>query len=332
MSPARTFPALLEAFFIDRLMRQRQVSPHTLASYRVTFRLLLAHAQRLLRKAPSALALADLDTPFLGAFLDHLEQERDNSARSRNVRLAAIHSFFRYVALHAPEHSALAQRVLAMPSKRYVRRPIAFLTPAEVAALLAAPDLKSRGGRRDRALLLLAVQTGLRAAELVGLRCEDIVLGAAAHVRCLGKGRKVRNTPLRKDTIAVLRAWLAERQGQPADPAFPTTLGTALSHDALQYMLNKHLAVARRDCPSLVGKHVTPHVLRHTLAMDLLHHGVDRSVIALWLGHESIETTAIYLQADMQLKEQALAKTDAANVRASRYRPDDQLMAFLRSL
>jgi integrase/recombinase XerD len=332
VSPARTFPGLLEAFFVDRLMGQRQVSPHTVASYRDAFRLLLHYAQRKLRKAPSDLTLQDLDTPLLGAFLDHLEQERDNSARSRNVRLAAIHSFFRYVALHAPEHSALAQRVLAMPSKRYVRRPIAFLTPVEVAALLAAPDLKTWGGRRDRALLLLAVQTGLRAAELVGLRCDDIVLGPAAHVRCQGKGRKVRNTPLRKDTITVLRAWLDERQGQLADPAFPTTLGTALSHDGLQYLLNKHLAVARRKCPSLADKHVTPHVLRHTLAMDLLHHGVDRSVIALWLGHESIETTAVYLQADMQLKEQALAKTDVADVRPGRYRPDDQLLAFLRSL
>lgn len=332
MSPARTFPALLEAFFTDRLTQQRQVSPHTLASYRDAFRLLLEYAQRQLRKAPSDLTLPDLDTRFLGAFLDHLEQERDNSARSRNVRLAAIHSFFRYVALHAPEHSALAQRVLAMPSKRYVRRPIAFLTSVEVAALLAAPDLNAWGGRRDRALLLLAVQTGLRAAELIGLRCEDIVLGPAAHVQCQGKGRKVRNTPLRKDTIMVLRGWLTERQGQPSDPAFPTTAGTALSHDGLQYLLNKHLAVARQDCPSLAGKRVTPHVLRHTLAMDLLHHGVDRSVIALWLGHESVETTAIYLQADMQLKEQALAKTDAADVRAPRYQPDDQLLVFLRSL
>jgi site-specific recombinase XerD len=332
MSTASTFPTLLEAFFMDRLLRQRQVSPHTLASYRDTFRVLLQYAQQHLGKAPSLLTLPDLDTPFLGAFLDHLEQDRKNSARSRNVRLAAIHSFFRYVALHAPEHSALAQRVLAIPGKRYLRRTIDFLTPVEAAALLAAPDLKTWSGRRDRALLLLAVQTGLRASELLGLRCQDIVLGPGAHVRCQGKGRKVRNTPLRKETIAVLRSWLQERQGQPSEAAFPSTTGTALSHDALQYLLNKHLAVARRHCASLSGKHVTPHVLRHTLAMDLLHHGVDRSVIALWLGHESVETTSIYLQADMQLKEAALARASGADIRPSRYRPDDHVMAFLRSL
>jgi integrase/recombinase XerD len=332
MSAAHTFPALLEAFFTDRLIRQRQASPHTLASYRDSFCLLLAHAQRLLRKAPTDINLADLDTAFLGAFLDHLEHERDNSARSRNVRLAAIHSFFRYVALHSPEHSALAQRVLAMPSKRYVRRPVAFLNDAEVAALLAAPDLSRWSGRRDRALLLLAVQTGLRATELLSLRCEDIVLGPAAYVQCQGKGRKLRNTPLRKDTVAVVRAWLTERKGHLSDPAFPTVSGMQLSHDGLQYLLNKHLTVACRQCPSLANKRVTPHVLRHTLAMDLLHHGADRSVIALWLGHESVESTAMYLQADMQLKEQALAKTVAADVRARRYKPDDHLLAFLKSL
>ncbi|MGO9361618.1 MAG: tyrosine-type recombinase/integrase [Xanthobacteraceae bacterium] len=331
MSTARTFPVLLEAFFTDRLIRQRQASPHTLASYRDTFCVLLAYAQRQLRKAPTDITLEDLDTAFLGAFLDHLENQRDNSARSRNVRLAAIHSFFRYVALHSPEHGASAQRVLAMPSKRYVRRPVAFLNDIEVTALLAAPDLGKWSGRRDRALLLLAVQTGLRAAELVGLRCQHIALGPAAYVQCLGKGRKLRNTPLRKDTIAVLRAWLAERNGQPADPVFPTISGSQLSHDALQYLLNKHLAVACRQCPSLATKRVTPHVLRHTLAKDLLHHGVDRSVIALWLGHESVETTTMYLQADMQLKEQALARTDAADVRARRYKPDDHLLAFLKS-
>jgi site-specific recombinase XerD len=316
MRAANSFPALLEAFFVDRLARQRQVSPHTVASYRDIFRLLPHYAQRQIGKAPSVLTLSDLDTPFLGAFLDHLEQERANSARSRNVRLAAIHSFFRYVALHAPKHSALARRVLAMPSKRYQRRPIDFLEPAEVAALLAAPNLDTRSGRRDRALLLLAVQTGLRASELLGLRCQNIVLGPSAHVQCLGKGRKVRSTPLRKETVTVLRNSFQEHLGQPWRPAFPTTSGRALSHDGLQYLLNKHLAVARRQCVSLSGKHVTPNVLRHTLATDLLHHGVDRSVIALWLGHESVETTSVYLHADMQLKEAALAKTPSADARA----------------
>jgi site-specific recombinase XerD len=332
MNAARTFPALLEAFFTDRLIRQRQASPHTLTSYRDSFCLLLAYARQKLRKTPSEIVLSDLDTPFLGGFLDHLERERGSSARSRNVRLAAIHSFFRYVALHSPEHSALAQRVLAMPSKRYLRRPVAFLDSDEVAALLAAPDLGTWVGRRDRAMLLLAVRTGLRAAELLGLRCQDIVLGPAAYVQCQGKGRKLRNTPIRKDTTAVLRAWLAERKGNPSDPAFPTIAGTPLSHDALQYLLNKHVAVACRQRPSLVDKRVTPHVLRHTLAMELLHHGVDRSVIALWLGHESIETTAIYLQADMKLKEQALAKTDGTEVPLRRYKPDDPLLAFLKTL
>jgi integrase/recombinase XerD len=259
----------------------------------------------------------------------YLETERDNSARSRNVRLAALHSFFRFVALHAPEYNALAQRVLAMPSKRYVRRPICFLTPVEIEALLAAPDLSTWSGRRDRALLLLAVQTGLRAAELTGLRCKDIVLGTGAHVQCLGKGRKTRCTPLRKDTVAVLRGWLRERGGQASDPVFPTTQGQALGHDGLEYLLNKHLTVAGRRCPSLSKKRITPHSLRHSFAMNLLHHGADRSVIALWLGHEDVQTTSIYLQADMQMKEQALAKTSAAEARVSRYRPTDRVLAFL---
>jgi integrase/recombinase XerD len=332
MKGTSQFPALLESFFMDRLMRQRQVSPHTIASYRDTFRLLVQYAQQRLRKAPSQLALPDLDTVFLGTFLDHLEQKRNNSARSRNVRLAALHSFFRYVALHAPEYSALAQRVLALPSKRYVRRPICFLLPVEIDALLAAPDLNTWSGRRDRALLLLAVQTGLRAAELTGLRCEDIVLGAGAHVQCLGKGRKTRCTPLRKETVAVLRGWLREREGQPSDPAFPSKRGRALGHDGLEYLLHKHLTVARHQCAPLTRKRVTFHCLRHSLAMNLLHHGVDRSIIALWLGHEKVETTSIYLQADMRLKEQALAMTVAARARAARYRPSDRVLAFLNAL
>jgi integrase/recombinase XerD len=332
MKIADAFPALLESFFIDRLMRQRQVSPHTLASYRDTFRLLVQYAQRRLRKAPSDLTMPDLDPSLLGAFLDHLEKERDNSARSRNVRLAAIHSFFHYVALHAPEYCALAQRVLAIPSKRYVRRPISFLTSTEIDALLAAPNLNTWIGRRDRALLLLAVQTGLRASELTSLRCENIVLGAGAHVQCLGKGRKQRCTPLRKDTVAVLREWLRERHGQPSDPVFPTTRGKALGHDGLEYILTKHLAAAGGHCRSLINKRVTPHSLRHSLAMSLLHHGIDRSVIALWLGHENVETTSIYLQADMQLKEKALAKTSTTDSKVRRYHPTDRVLAFLKTL
>ncbi len=332
MKQASPFPVLLESFFMDRLMRQRQASPHTIASYRDTFRLLLQYAQKRLRTDPSQLALPDLDAQFLCSFLDYLEQKRDNSVRSRNVRLAAIHSFFRYVALHAPEYSALAQRVLAIPSKRYVRRLICFLTPVEIDALLAAPDLNTWSGRRDRALLLLAVQTGLRASEVINLRCQDIVLGTGAHVHCLGKGRKARCTPLRKETVTVLRCWLRERQGQPSDPLFPATSSRALGHDGLEYLLSKHLAVARRHCASLIKKRVTFHSLRHSLAMNLLHHGVDRSVIALWLGHENVETTSIYLHADMQLKEQALAKTAAARTRTSRYRPSDRVLAFLNTL
>lgn len=332
MKAAKPFPVLLESFFTGRLMQQRQASPHTIASYRDTFRLLLQYAQQRLGKAPSQLMVPDLDTTFLGTFLDHLEKKRGNSARSRNVRLAAIHSFFRYVALHAPEYSALAQRVLAIPSKRYVRRAICFLTPPETDALLAAPDLKTWSGRRDRAILLLAVQTGLRAAEVIGLRCENIVLGAGAHVQCLGKGRKTRCTPLRKEAVLVLRGWLRERQGEPTDPLFPTTRGSALGHDGLEYLLQKHLVVARRHCPSLINKRVTFHSLRHSLAMNLLRHGVDRSVIALWLGHEKVETTSMYLQADMRLKEEALAKTAASKARTTRYRPSDPVLAFLNTL
>lgn len=332
MNAASDFPRLLAAFFTERLMQQRQVSPHTIASYRDTFRLLVQYAERQLHKAPSQLAIDDFDTPFIGAFLEHLETQRHNSARTRNARLAAIHSFFRYVALQEPRYAALAQRVLAMPSKRYTRRPVAFLSQAEVAALLKAADPKTRAGRRDRTLLLVAVQTGLRASELITLHCEDIMLGAGAHLRCHGKGRKERCTPLRKDAAAALRAWLKERRGKPADPVFPNQRGGPLSHDGLGYLLAKHLAKARHRCPTLRKKRVTPHTLRHTAAMDLLQNGVDRAVITLWLGHESVETTYIYLHADLELKERAMAKTTPSRLRPSRYRPDDAVLSFLRNL
>ena len=332
MNAAADFPRLLALFFTERLMRQRQASPHTIASYRSTFRLLVLYATRVLNTPPSAMALADFDTPLLGDFLSHLEIERGNDARTRNTRLAAIRSFFRFVALQEPRHAALAQRVLAIPDKRYTRRPVAWLERHEIDALLAAPDPRTRNGRRDRTLLLVAVQTGLRASELTGLRCEDVQLGAGAHVRCHGKGRKERCTPLRKDAAKALRAWLTERRGEPREPVFPNQRGGPLSHDSLSYLLSKHVATARARCPSLARKRVSAHSLRHSCAMELLHSGVDRAVIALWLGHESVETTYIYLHADLKLKERAMARTPHVHMPPARYRPDDDVLAFLNTL
>jgi integrase/recombinase XerD len=332
MKTQATFSELLQAFFTERLMDQCNASPHTIANYRDTFRLILAFAQRHLKKIPTALSIADLDAPFLGRFLEYLEQERHNTPQSRNVRLAAIRSFFHYVALREPGFGAVAQRVLAIPSKRFARRSVDFLNRAETEALLAAPDQNIWSGRRDRTWLLVAVQTGLRISELLGLCCQDVALGSGAHVRCLGKGRKRRCVPLRKDTVAVLRAWLKERNGQPTDVLFPNARGAALSRDGVEYLLARHVAAARLKCPSLKAKRVSAHVLRHTLAMDLLQSGVDRSVIALWLGHEYMDTTQVYLHANLQLKEQALAKTDPFIGPSRRFRPSDHLLMFLQSL
>lgn len=328
-----SFPALIQSFFKDRLLDQRRASPHTVAGYRDTFRLLLQFAAQRLGTAPTNLRIEDLEPSFLGAFLQHLETDRENSARTRNTRLAAIHSFFRYVAFKEPAHGLLCQRVLAMPSKRYERKPIEFLTREEIDALLEAPDPETWSGRRDRTLLLVAVQTGLRVSELTGLRCRDVVLGAGgAHVRCDGKGRKQRSTPLRKDTVSLLKAWLRERHGLPDDPLFPSIRRGSLSRDAVERLVAKHAATAQAQCPSLKRKKISPHVLRHSAAMELLRHGIDRSVIALWLGHEHMETTQMYLHADLRLKEQALSRTAPFGTRTGRYRPDDKLLAFLESL
>ena len=326
------FPFLLQSFFTDRLFRQRRASPHTIASYRDSFRLLLRFANQRLGKAPSTLTLDDLTVPFIGDFLDSLETGRKNSARTRNVRLAAIHSFFRYVALEEPTQALLCQRILAIPAKRHQRRPIEFLHREEIDALLDATDTSTWIGRRDRTMLLLAVQTGLRVSELVGLRCDDIFLGTGAHVHCLGKGRKERCTPLRAETVKMLDAWLRQRHGQPEDPLFLSIRGGKLSRDAIERLFRKYAAAAARACASLKRKNVSPHVLRHAAAMDLLQHGVDRSVIALWLGHESVETTQMYLHADMRLKEQALSRTKPLDARPGRFRPNDKLLGFLESL
>ena len=333
MTACLQFPELLQRFFTDRLMQQQQASPHTIASYRDTFRLLVGFAHHYLGKEPAMLAVEDLDVPFVAAFLNHLERERGIGARTRNVRLAAIHSFFRYVALNEPKHAALTQRVLAIPNKRFDRRPIEYLTRPEIDALLAAPDHATWGGRRDYTLLLTAVKTGLRVSELIGLRCDDVELQSGAHVRCRGKGRKERCTPLRKEAAAALRAWLRERACGSAEPLFPNARGGWLSRDGVEYLLAKHMATARQKCPSLQRKRISAHGLRHSFAMDLLLHGVDRAVIALWLGHESVETTQMYLHADMHMKERALAKTaPTKDRRLPRYQPPDHLLAFLKSL
>lgn len=326
------FPALLQTFFTDRLLRQRQASPHTVAAYRATFRLLLRFAAKRLGRAPSKLVIADLDAAFLGEFLDHLERERGNSARSRNARLAALHAFFRYVALTEPAYALHCQRVLAIPSKRFERGIVEFLGDEEIDALLDAPDPTTWIGRRDRALLLVAVQTGLRVSELTALCRRDVALGTGAHVRCNGKGRKLRCTPLRRDVVKVLDAWLRERPTELHAPVFPSSRGGRLSEDAVERLVAKYTAATRARCPSLTGKRVTPHTLRHTAAMQLLRRGVDRTVIALWLGHESIETTQIYLHADLGLKEKALAHTTSSKLAPGRYRPDDKLLAFLEGL
>ena len=326
------FPSLLQSFFTDRLFRQLRASPHTIAGYRDSFRLLFQFAKEQLGKASSDLTLDDLNVSFIGNFLDDLETRRKNSARTRNIRLAAIHSFFQYVAYEEPAHALLCQRILAMPTKRHERRPIEFLNREEIDALLAATDSFGWIGRRDRTMLLLTVQTGLRVSELIGLTCQDIVLGTGAHVHCQGKGRKHRCTPLRKETAKVLDAWLRQRRGRPEDPLFLSARGGKLSRDAIERLITKYTALAARTCASLKRKKVSPHILRHAAAMDLLQNGVDRSVIALWLGHESVETTQMYLHADMRLKEQALSRTKPLKVRPGRYRPADKLLAFLESL
>jgi integrase/recombinase XerD len=329
MSPLA--PAL-QSFFTDRLIRQRHVSSHTIAAYRDSLRLLLGFASAQTGVAPSALDLADLDAPLIGGFLDHLETERCNTVRTRNARLAAIHSLFRFAALDHPEHADSIARVLAIPPKRFDRALITYLTEPEVDALLTACDQSTWTGRRDHALLLLAVQTGLRISELTRLTRRDLHLGPGAHVACHGKGRKDRITPLTTNTVAVLRQWLSELAGDTDAPLFPTRSGAPLSRDAIEHRIAHYTGKAANDCPSLQTKTITAHVLRHTTAMRLLHAGIDTSVIALWLGHVSIDTTQIYLHADLEIKQRALARTRPPNTRASRYQPPDSLLTWLETL
>jgi site-specific recombinase XerD len=322
----------LQAFFTDRLIQQRHASPQTVAAYRDAIKLLLAFVEQRTGEQPSELDFAQLDVDLVGAFLDHLERERGNSPRTRNARLAAIHSLFRFAALRHPEHAASIARVLTIPPKRFERPVLTYLTDPEIDALLGAPSPTTWTGRRDHALLLLATQTGLRASEITGLNCGDIHVGSGAHVSSHGKGRKERITPLTRHTCTTMRAWLTERAGQPADPLFPTSQGTRLGRDALEHRLTKYLAIAAKNCPTLATKRITMHTLRHTAAMRLLHAGVDTTVIALWLGHESVDTTKLYLHADLALKERAITRTTPPHSKPGRYQPPDNILSFLQNL
>jgi len=325
-------PIYLQRYFTERLGTQLNASQNTVASYRDTFRLLLKYTSNNIGRLPVELKIEDIDARLVGNFLSFVENERKNSINSRNVRLSAIKSFFRYVADNEPQILYHCQRILTIPSKRYVKREIDYLNFYEIEALIAAPDISTWYGRRDYTLLLLAVQTGLRVSELINLRCEDIALGTGSHVRCIGKGRKERSTPLRKDCELAVRNWLAERSADHSDPLFVNNRGSRLSRDTVERIVKKYTNIASNKCLTLKNKRVTPHVLRHSTAMQLLQNGVDCTLIALWLGHESVETTQMYIHANIELKEQALEKTKPITAPAGRYKPNDELLAYLESL
>lgn len=328
-----TLAPTLEAFFTERLMRQRHASPNTVAAYRDTFRLLLGYIADTTGKRPARLDFTDVDAATVGGFLQHLEAQRGNCVRTRNARLGAIHSFFEFAALQHPEHGELIQRVLAIPDKRFDAAVVTYLTRPEVEALLASPNRTTWTGQRDHALLLLAVQTGLRVSEITALRCQDVVFGVGAHVRCNGKGRRERCTPLTKETVAVLQGWIRIRRPQPQDPLFPSRgSNRPLTRSAIWRLVAKYATAANGRCPSLASKHPTPHTLRHIVAMRLLEVGTDLTTIALWLGHSSLQSTNAYLHADMALKERALARTPGNDDRPSRYHPTDKLLEFLQAL
>lgn len=322
----------LQKFFTDRLPVQRGASPHTIAAYRDAFRLLLDHVHTTTGIPPTQLDLGDLGADTITAFLTHLERDRNNSISTRNARLGAIHSFYAFAAFEHPEHAALIERVLAIPTKRHTKTIVTWLTDTELQTLITSPDTTTWLGRRDHAILVTAAQTGLRVSELTALTIDQVSLAAGAHITCLGKGRKHRATPLTTTTTTTLRLWLDERGGSPPDPVFPTRQGSPLSTDAIAKLLRKHVHTAAADCPSLTTKNVTPHTLRHTAAMRLLHASVDIATIALWLGHESIETTGIYLHADMSLKQKAIDRTTPIGAKPGRYQPPDELIAFLEAI
>ena len=332
MSAEPTFPGLLQDFFCRRLVAERGASTCTVASYRDTFELLLRFAERRTSRSPSALALADLDTPLVLAFLDHLETERGNSARTRNNRLAAIHSFMRYASLRDPASLAVAQRVLAIPRKRFDVPVLGFLSREEVEALLDAPSASTWSGRRDRVLLATLYNTGARVSEITRLRVRDVLLDRKVAVHLHGKGRKERALPLWKSTAVELRRWLAQIDRRADAPVFPNRAGKPLSRSGIEQRLRLAVAAATKRCPSFAGRRVSPHTIRHTTAMHMLQAGVELAVIALWLGHETPTTAHLYVEADLAMKAAALQKVADPNPARARYRATDRLLAFLDGL
>lgn len=322
----------LQEFFARYLIQQKRLSPQTILSYRDTFRLWLNFLRDTTGIEPSALGIGDLDAPAILRFLNHLEQQRGNSVRSRNIRLAAIRSFFRWVALRDPESLGIATRVLAIPVKREDKKLIGYLTREEIQALLNAPDRSRWVGRRDHALLLTLYNSGARVSEITTLKRHQICFGASTFLQLIGKGRKERTVPLWSETRQVLKAWFNEQGDQADRIVFPNARGQPLSRDGVDYRLKQAIQQASSVCPSLTAKHITPHVIRHSTALHLLQSGVDIATIALWLGHESIETTHVYLETDLALKEKALAKLDPVQTDWVQFKPDDPLLEFLTGL
>lgn len=331
-SPAPTFPALLQDFFLEHLGCQKGTSARTVESYRDTFRLLLGYAKRQLKRSPVDLTLRDLDPPLLLGFLDHLEKDRGNSARTRNARLTAVRSFLHYAASRDVTQLPVLQRSLMIPMKRYDKPMLGFLSREEMEAVLAAPDRTTWSGERDHVLLSVAYNTGVRVSEIVGLNVEDVHLAHGRFIRVVAKGRKLRSIPLWKTTAALLKSWLARRAGGSSDPVFPNRRGQRMTRSGVEKRLRAAVRSSSARCPSLTGRRISPHTLRHTTAMHLLQAGVDISSIALWLGHVSPSTTHAYVEADLTMKERTLQKLAPPSARTRRFHADDRLLAFLNSL
>jgi len=330
--PQIGFPALLQSFFQQRLVTQRAASAQTIASYRDTFELLLRYTEQTTGRSPSTLALDDLDAPLVLAFLDHLETQRGNCPRTRNLRLTAIRSFMRYASVRDPTALPVAQRVVAIPAKRFDRPALEFLSREEITALLDAPDRGTWSGQRDAVLLATLYNTGARVSEVTALRVADVLIDRGSALHLHGKGRKERVVPLWKTTAAQLRAWLPHIDSSPVAPVFPNRSGARLSRSGVEHRLGVALATASERCPSLAGRRISPHTLRHTTAMHLLQSGVDITVIALWLGHEDPSTTHLYIEADLTMKEAALRRLADPAPKPLRYRAPDRLLAFLEGL